>query len=59
LGFGFVGLGFWVLGQPPNPQSPIPNPQYLIINNSLKYINKLNIFEKDKIYNKYFILKNI
>jgi hypothetical protein len=22
-------LGFWALGQTPNPQSPIPNPQIL------------------------------
>jgi hypothetical protein len=28
-------LGFGVLGQPPNPQSPIPNPQY-----SSFYFNK-------------------
>jgi len=31
LGFGFWGLGFWVLAQPPNPQSPIPNPQSPVI----------------------------
>jgi len=27
MGLGFWGLGFGVLAQTPNPQSPIPNPQ--------------------------------
>jgi len=27
LGIGGLGIGDWVLGPIPNPQSPIPNPQ--------------------------------
>jgi len=26
-----VGIGDWGLGPIPNPQSPIPNPQYFLI----------------------------
>jgi len=29
-----MGIGDWGLGIGPNPQSPIPNPQY---NNNIKY----------------------
>jgi len=36
-----VGLGFWLVAQTPNPQSPIPNPHYLpnIIPNYIILIN--------------------
>jgi len=34
-----MGIGDWGLGIGPNPQSPIPNPQYKYI----KYNTKLNI----------------
>jgi len=31
-----LGIGDWVLGPIPNPQSPIPNPQSPIPNNNIK-----------------------
>jgi len=40
-----LGIGDWVLGIGPNPQSPIPNPQspipniYLIFKNKNKILN--------------------
>jgi len=52
LGVGGLGIGDWVLGPIPNPQSPIPNPQspipYLY-----KILSEYNIFGKLKISNKY------
>jgi len=47
-----LGIGDWGLGPIPNPQSPIPNPQYI----------KLKSFFIEKIkkhYDNYFILKSI
>jgi hypothetical protein len=34
-----LGIGDWGLGIGPNPQSPIPNPHFLVIR---KFFNKLN-----------------
>jgi len=31
-----MGIGDWGLGIGPNPQSPIPNPQFIIMNFILK-----------------------
>jgi len=47
-----LGLGFWVWGlgpnpQTPNPQSPIPNPQSPIPNDRLVFpFKELNIIKK-------------
>jgi len=44
LGFGVVGMGLWPKTQIPNPQSPIPNPQYfqfeILILNYFEHIYK-------------------
>jgi hypothetical protein len=40
-----LGIGDWGLGIGPNPQSPIPNPQFLQKNN-LKIFNYFPIFQK-------------
>jgi len=37
-----LGIGDWGLGIGPNPQSPIPNPQKVAINNKINYIIKYN-----------------
>jgi len=38
-----MGIGDWGLGIGPNPQSTIPNPQYLIYVNYVNYVNKILI----------------
>ena len=55
-----MGIGDWVLGIGPNPQSPIPNPHlndfiyklkkiYFIIKTNYKYINKFINYKYIKI----------
>jgi len=39
-----MGIGDWGLGIGPNPQSPIPNPQYLYILKQILLINLINLF---------------
>jgi hypothetical protein len=47
LGFGVGGLGNGALGPTPNPQSPIPNPQliiiYILFKNILYILNKIKL----------------
>jgi hypothetical protein len=61
FGFGVWGLGLWVLGFGPNPQSPIPNPQSPIpinFNDSINYLINLFILFNQKI-NNFISIKNI
>jgi hypothetical protein len=58
LGLGAWGLGFGVLAQPPNPQSPIPNPHSLSIF-KMKLINFVNYLNNLKLINKFKITKDI
>jgi len=37
-----LGIGDWGLGIRPNPQSPIPNPHFIIM---MKYDDSLNEFK--------------
>jgi hypothetical protein len=63
-----LGIGDWVFGIGPNPQSPIPNPQSPIPNPQSKYKNfkiiifKYTIFMKFNYFNvinkNIYILKN-
>jgi len=39
MGDGGLGIGDWVLGPFPNPQSPIPNPQSPIIIINFLFLN--------------------
>jgi hypothetical protein len=45
MGIGDWGLGIWGLGIGDWAQSPIPNPQSPIPNNSIKTLEKLIIFK--------------
>jgi len=47
-----LGIGDWVLGPIPNPQSPIPNPQSPIPKFPNKVIKNIN---SKKIINKFLI----
>jgi len=49
-----MGIGDWGLGIGPNPQSPIPNPQFTYF--SIKTMSKINIYIKTFItYKTYYI----
>ena len=50
-----MGIGDWGLGIGPNPQSPIPNPQLISIQN---LINNLNYLKLKNYINNYNILTN-
>jgi len=37
-----MGIGDWGLGIGPNPQSPIPNPQFIILTIKLALLIRIN-----------------
>ena len=56
LGNGDWGIGDWGLGIGPNPQSPIPNPQWDYFNKKfLNYIIKMSLFNNSFYLNIFFI----
>jgi len=52
-----LGIGDWGLGMGPNPQSPIPNPQILIITKSVLF--NLLLLNSTEFKNQYKTILNI